>query len=1113
VIDLKKSVEQLKSRKLKFILIGTCIIQILLIFINTHFSANTYYSMDNIAGDSDHFSKELESSVYSGNLTEVISPESTESSSSPSMVVDGVGNVHVAWFDRTNYTGSGTDPDIFYKCWNVTTSTWTTTEVVSTESTEDSVAPSIAVDGAGNVHVAWQDWTDYGGAGLDRDIFYKYRNASLGNWTTTEVVSIEINSHSVAPSIAVDGAGNVHVAWCDVTDYGGSDPDEDIFYKYRNATSVTWTTMDVVSTESTGSSYSQSIVVDGVENVHVVWEDSTNYNNSGTDEDIFYKLWNATSSTWTMTKVVSTESTGNSLDPSIVVDGAGNIHVAWYDYTNYSGSGTDQDIFYKRWNATSGTWATTEVVSTESTLQSYTASMVMDGSGNVHVAWYDYTDYSGSGTDEDIFYKYRNVTSSTWTMTKVVSTESTGSSYSPSIAVDGVENVHVVWRDNTNYSGAGTDYDIFYKLLFDNGYPYVSQPVDIIITALGYETINWTLFDDFGGGQFRVWVNDTSGTFYVWQNWTSWTNTTTYYISINRSAPGIFNYTIVYNDTYGIWGVPNSVLVNITDEIPYSTTPSTINTNALGTDTINWTLFDDFGGGQFRIWANYTSGTFYVWQNWTSWTNATTYYIPINRSAPGIFNYTIVYNDTYGIWGVPNSVLVNITDENPYSNTPSTINTNALGTDTINWTLFDDFGGGQFCIWANDTSGAFYVWQNWTSWTNATTYYIPINRTIPGSFNYTVIYNDSIGQFGISNTVIVTITNGNPYSDTPLDIITTAHDSDSIDWHLYDDFGGGYFRVWANDTAGNFYIWQNWTAWINTSVTNTPINRSAPGIFNYTIEFNDTYGLWGTPNMVIVTIEDLPPESNHPNSITTYQNEDASIPWILTDDFGVGYYRVFINGTPGTWNSWINNTLINYEIDTLNTGIFNYTIQFNTTTGQMVFDTVIVTIKFRQSSSNPQDDDIWTIIVLIIIGIASSLSVVALGLIRKSKKKIRERDAELEALKKQREELTEEEISLSKEKHICLVHKGQVERYSFVCPGCRAHYCARCVEAIKEIDNECWSCGTPFDATKISKPKDEKLDEVSVVPEKTDLQTEVSKKDVSKSENPPKKSTNMKIIK
>ena len=109
--------------------------------------------------------------------TEVISTESTGLSDYPSLAVDPEGNIHVAWWDLTDYGTSGSDADIFYKRYEVG-SGWTTTEVVSTESTEDcegdvSLAVEYQESGRGLVHIAWTDSTAYGNSGNDIDIVYK----------------------------------------------------------------------------------------------------------------------------------------------------------------------------------------------------------------------------------------------------------------------------------------------------------------------------------------------------------------------------------------------------------------------------------------------------------------------------------------------------------------------------------------------------------------------------------------------------------------------------------------------------------------------------------------------------------------------------------------------------------------------------------------------------------------------------------------------------------------------------------------------------------------------------------------------------------------------------
>ncbi len=429
---------------------------------------NNYYTIDS-----------LDQYTWKWNTTEVVSTESTNHSILPSLALDSAGNVHIAWYDLTDYAGSGTDGDIFYKRWEASTYSWITTEVVSTESTNHSIYPSLALDSTGNVHITWQDYTDYAGSGADIDIFYKRWEVSTSSWTTTEVVSTESTGDSESSSLAVDTLGDVYISWYDWTDYAGSGADIDIFYKRWEVSTSSWTTTEVVSTESTNHSVHPSLAVDTDGNIHIAWYDQTDYAGSGTDGDIFYKRWNASTSTWAMTEVVSTESTDYAnLIPSLAVDTLGNVHIAWDDWSDYAGSGTDADIFYKYWNASSSSWTTTEVISTESTYDSLSPSLTVDSAGNVHITWEVY----------NIFYKRWEASTCSWTTTEVVSTESTDRSFDPSLAVDILGNVHITWQDETNYANAGTDWDIFYKRLVCS--PTAPELASIVPNPTENDTVN-----------------------------------------------------------------------------------------------------------------------------------------------------------------------------------------------------------------------------------------------------------------------------------------------------------------------------------------------------------------------------------------------------------------------------------------------------------------------------------------------------------------------------------------------------------------------------------------------------------------------------------------------
>jgi hypothetical protein len=95
------------------------------------------------------------------------------------------------------------------------------------------------------------------------------------------------------------------------------------------------------------------------------------------------------------------------------------------------------------------------------------------------------------------------------------------------------------------------------------------------------------------------------------------------------------------------------------------------------------------------------------------------------------------------------------------------------------------------------------------------------------------------------------------------------------------------------------------------------------------------------------------------------------------------------------------------------------------------------------------------------------------------------------------QKVTEEEVMISKEKKICLVCKGKVGGYNFLCTECGAFYCEKCAHALTNLENVCWVCDMPFDKSKPSKPFEKAEEEKDI---------EISEKIQKK----PKKDTNPK---
>ena len=131
--------------------------------------------------------------------------------------------------------------------------------------------------------------------------------------------------------------------------------------------------------------------------------------------------------------------------------------------------------------------------------------------------------------------------------------------------------------------------------------------------------------------------------------------------------------------------------------------------------------------------------------------------------------------------------------------------------------------------------------------------------------------------------------------------------------------------------------------------------------------------------------------------------------------------------------------------------------------------------------------------VLVRIGIVISYWIWYLGLREEPEKKERTKpkkevkiEGDLFRISKRPDQITEEEISISKEKKICLVCKGNISGINYICTECGAFYCMKCSQAISNLENECWACNSPIDKSKPSKPfKKEEVDiEISEEPQK-----------------------------
>ncbi|MBY9001429.1 MAG: hypothetical protein KGD64_10965 [Candidatus Heimdallarchaeota archaeon] len=474
------------------------------------------------------------------------------------IAVDNSNNIHIVTSSDEDILSAGLDRDVFYKKFDYVTKSWSELELVSSDGSSYSENPDIAVDSTGTVHVVWLESADILGSGTDRDICYREKTSS--GWGSTELVSIESDSTSTYLAIVADSNGVAHVVWEDFADYTLADGDQDIFYKHRSAAGI-WSAARIVTDLSTQSAFSPDIQLDSQENVIIAWNDPSNILGSGVDQDVFYRQLDNDFITWSPLKLISSESAATSSSPCLSKGVDGMIHIVWYDYSDYEGAGTDADIFYKSYDPKLDSWSISEVVSTESTGTAFRTYIDVDGTNSVYVIWEDTTDVGGGGTGNNILFKHLDLNTHTWSSLAILTYDNTVSSFTPSLAVDSLGHVHTIFMDSdTSLLGSGADYDLFYKKFVGTPMQPVLDKINPNPASMGNIPLSWSSVQD--ATNYSIF-RETSQ-FYSIAGLTAISTTNTTSFSDAVSSTGYYYYAVVATNEYGESLVSNIEFVEVT---------------------------------------------------------------------------------------------------------------------------------------------------------------------------------------------------------------------------------------------------------------------------------------------------------------------------------------------------------------------------------------------------------------------------------------------------------------------------------------------------------------------------------------------------------------------
>jgi len=334
----------------------------------------------------------------------------------PQVAMDGAGNALVVW-DQDEDDGILSIMANRYEAG----SGWGTAEPIETFE-DHAFNARIAMDGAGNAFAVWEQW-----GGITHSIIANCYMVGSG-WGTAEPIK-NYAGWTLSPQVAFDEAGNAIAVWQQ------GDATTDSIWANRYTPSGGWGTAEPIETDA-GGAEAPEIAVDGAGNAIAVWRQD--------DGNGIYSIMTnryVAGSGWSTAEAIETGAgnAGDAGNPQVAFDGAGNALVVWRQDDD-----TGSSIMSNRYVAGGG-WGTAQVIDSYAGTASY-PQVAFDGVGNAVAIWYQY-----NGTYS--IWANRYEASGGWGTAEGIETYTEWMTF-PQLAVDGAGNALVVWqqRDGTRYN-------------------------------------------------------------------------------------------------------------------------------------------------------------------------------------------------------------------------------------------------------------------------------------------------------------------------------------------------------------------------------------------------------------------------------------------------------------------------------------------------------------------------------------------------------------------------------------------------------------------------------------------------------------------------------------
>ena len=414
----------------------------------------------------------------------------------------------------------------------------------------------------------------------------------------------------------------------------------------------------------------------------------------------------------------------------------------------------------------------------------------------------------------------------------------------------------------------------------------------------------------------------------------SWTSNQTLFQSFDNLASGTYNYTMVAYDQGG-HSTQSTVIVTVVEGVPpnFVQIPNDLTYDFGYTgNTMSWTAIDNIQAGTYQVWVNDVVGPT------GSWTNNTAININVDGLAAGTYNYTMQVFDAANNYAVDMANVTVIPDtsapiiNNPMDNTTFSIPLYTTG-ETLSWNI-TDIQPNIYVLYVDsviNSSGIF---------TSGVPIIANIDTSTLGTYNYTIFANDT-GGYHSEQSVSVKIYDAvfPVFQYQPNAVLSYEYGSsdNKLSWAAFDEFPTSV------DILRNGSLLFE-TGWINNVNISISTDGLAIGYHNYTAVFYDINNNPAVSTTILDVVDTTPPGVSAPLDATYQQRSSGNkISWTGTD-LNPGFYSVYINGSLYQDGTWISNTAVQIPINTSSLGFFDYSIQFNDTSGNIASDTVIIHI-------------------------------------------------------------------------------------------------------------------------------------------------------------------------